>query len=110
MKKTSCGAFLPSLLPPTRIGLKALDAERDDCYWGLFISTNSDYQIYLKRDRKKCFADNYIQSTWQQTTNYYKAVVYMTGYISKPDKETLKVLTKSVKKINTQKLNNKEAM
>ena len=34
----------------------------------------------------------------------------MTGYISKPDKETLKVLTKSVKKINTQKLNNKEAM
>ena len=35
--------------------LKFLDVEHDDFYWASSISTDSDYQIHLKRDTRSCF-------------------------------------------------------
>ena len=39
--------------------LKLLDIKQDDYYWGLGLSTDSEYQIHLKRDTRSCFVDNY---------------------------------------------------
>ena len=39
--------------------LKLLAIKQDDYYWALGLSTDSDYQIHLKRDARSCFVNNY---------------------------------------------------
>ena len=39
--------------------LKLLDTKQDDYYWAIGLSTDSDYQIHLKRDTRSYFVDNY---------------------------------------------------
>ena len=113
--------ILDSYIENTTIAevLKLLEIKQDDYYWALGLSTDSDYQIHLKRDTRSCFVNNYnlfLLKAWlanidlQPVTNYYKAVAYMTEYFSKSEHQTSEALRQAEKEIKAQKIKTKEAM
>ena len=98
--------------------LKLLEIKQGDCYWALGLSTDSDYQIHLKRDTKSCFVNNYnpvLLKAWranidlQPVTNYCKAVAYMTAHFSS-EHEKSETLRQAEKEIKIQEIKTKEAM
>ena len=64
------------------------------------------------RDTRSCFVNNYnsvLLKAWranidlQPVTNYYKAVAYMTAYISTSEHGTSEAMSQAEKKIKAQK-------
>ena len=83
------------------------------------LSTDSDYQVHLKRGKRFCFINNYnpvLLKAWhanidlQPVANYYKAVSYMTAYFSKSEHETSKTLRQAKKEIKNKKTKTKEVI
>ena len=66
--------------------LNELEITEEGYYWALSVSSDSDYQIHMKRNPDSCFVNNYnpamlksLQANLdlQPVHNYYKALSYM---------------------------------
>ena len=86
--------------------LQELQISEDDYYKALSISTDSDFQIHLKRPPNSCFVNNYFDEgliAWkanidiQPVFNHYKAVTYMCAYFSKSEDETSEAMKQAAK-------------
>ena len=71
--------------------LSNMGITEDDCYWGLSIWPDNDYEIHLKRSTGSCFVNNYnpvLLKAWevnldtQPVHNYFKALIYIAAYFS----------------------------
>ena len=91
----------------------------ENYYWALSISTDSHYQVYLKRGARPCFVNNYnpmFLKAWQANIdlqpvyNYYKAISYLASYFSKSKTETSEALKQTLNGIRNQNLKIKETM
>ena len=99
--------------------LSKLQILEENYYWALSISTDSHYQIHLKRETDSCFVNDYnrvLLKAWQANMdlepvyNYYKAISYMTAYFSNSGSETSEALKQVVNEMRNQNLKTKEAM
>ena len=97
--------------------LSKLQMSEENYYWALSISTDSNYQVHLKRGAHPCFVNDYnpmFLKAWQanidlQTVyNYYKAISYIASYFSKSETETLETLKQALNGIRNQNLKTKE--
>ena len=70
------------------------------------ISSDSDFQIHLKRKPNACFINNFFVEglqVWkanidiQPVFNHYKAVTYMCAYFSKAEGETSEAMKQAAK-------------
>ena len=86
--------------------LQELHISEVDYYKALSISTDSDFQMYLKRPPNSCFVNNYFDEgliAWkanidiQPVFNHYKAVTYMCAYFSKSEDETSEAMKQAAK-------------
>ena len=75
-------------------------------YSALSISSDSDFQIHLKRQPNACFINNFFNEglqAWQANIdiqpvfNHYKAVTYMCAYFSKAEDETYDAMKQAAK-------------
>ena len=91
----------------------------ENYHWAISISTDSHYQVHLKRGANPCFINNYnptFLKAWQANIdlqlvcNYYKAISYMTPYFSKSETETSEALKQAVNGIRNHNLKTKENM
>ena len=87
--------------------LSASEITEQEYYNALTISTDTDFQIHLKRFPNSCFINNYFVDgllAWeanldiQPVFNHYKAVSYMYAYFSKS--EAMKQAAMEAKKMN----------
>ena len=88
-------------------------------YWTLSISTDNDYEIYLKRSTGSRFVNNYnsvLLKAWeanldiQPAHNYFESLTYMTANFSKHEREVSESLKQAAKEIKNQNLNVRDAM
>ena len=95
--------------------LAELNISTHEYYEALSISSDSDFQIHLKRQPNECFINNYFiegLEAWranidiQPVFNHYKAVTYMCAYFSKAENETSESLKQAAREAN--KLGNTE--
>lgn len=86
--------------------LKSLELYEADYCNALSISSDSDFQIHLKRLPNSCFVNNYFDEglrSWkanidiQPVFNHYKAVTYMCSYFSKAEDETSQAMKQAAK-------------
>ena len=77
--------------------LAELSVTEKEYYSALSISSDSDFQIHLKKQPNACFINNFYSEglqAWQANIdiqpvfNHYKAVTYMCVYFSKAEYET----------------------
>ena len=92
--------------------LAELEIPEQKYYHALAISTDTDFQIHLKRFPNSCFVNNYFVDglrAWeanldiQPVFNHYKAVSYMCVYFSKSEDESseaMKQAAREAKKVN----------
>ena len=92
--------------------LAELEITEQEYYNALAISTDTDFQIHLKRFPNSCFINNYFVDglrAWeanldiQPVFNHYKAVSYMCAYFSKSEDESSEAMqqaAREAKKMN----------
>ena len=90
-----------------------------DYYWTLSISPEIDYEIDVKRILGSYFVKNYnpvLVKAWKANLvfhpvhDYYKALTYMTSYLSKSENEVSEALKLAAREIKKQNLNVCDAM
>ena len=97
--------------------LLELQLMKKEYYWALYIPSENDFKLHLKRDTYSYFINNYnsvLLKAWQANIdlqsvyNCYKAVSYMTAYFSESSiSETMK---QAVQEIKIQNLSARVAM
>ena len=92
---------------PTNAILQQLQISEDQYYKALSISSGSAFQIHFKRDPKSCFINKYFEDglmAWeanldiQPVLDYYKAVSYMSTYLSKSEDESSEAMKQAARK------------
>ena len=93
--------------------LLELQLTKKECYWPLFISSENDFTLHLKMGTNSCLITNYnpvLLKSWQTNIdlklvyNSYKAVSYMTAYLSKSENSTSEGMMQVVQEIKLQNL------
>ena len=88
--------------------LAELSVTEKEYYSALSISSDSDFQIHLKRQPNACFINNFFSEglqAWQANIdiqpvfNHYKAVTYMCAYFSKAEDETSEAMKQAARKL-----------
>ena len=88
--------------------LQELNISEQDYYEALSISSDTDFQIHLKRIPNACFINNYFMEglkSWkanidiQPVFNHCKAVTYMCAYFSKTEDETSEAMKQAAKEV-----------
>ena len=83
-----------------------LNILEEEYYNALSISSDSDFQIHIKREPNACFINNLFvegSQVWkanidiQPVVNHYKAVTYMCAYFSKAEDETSEAMKQVAK-------------
>ena len=83
-----------------------LNITEEEYYNALSISSDSDFQIHIKREPNACFINNFFiekLQAWkanidiQPVVNHYKAVTYMYAYFSKSEDETSEAMKQAAK-------------
>ena len=86
--------------------LMELNITEEEYYNALSISSDSDFQIQIKREPNACFINNFFvegSQAWkanidiQPVVNHYKAVTYMYAYFSKSEDETSEAMKQAAK-------------
>ena len=86
--------------------LDQLNITEDQYYNALSISTDTDFQLHLKRPTNSCFVNNYFVEglqAWeanidiQSVINPHKAVTYMCAYFSKSEDESSEAMKQAAK-------------
>ena len=86
--------------------LMELNITEEEYYNALSISSDSDFQIHIKREPNACFISNFFiekLQAWkanidiQPVVNHYKAVTYMYAYFSKSEDETSEAMKQAAK-------------
>ena len=86
--------------------LMELNITEEEYYNALSISSDSDFQIHIKREPNACFINNFFiekLQAWkanidiQPVVNHYKAVTYMCAYFSKSEHETSEAMKQAAK-------------
>ena len=86
--------------------LMELNITEEEYYNALSISSDSDFQIHIKREPNACFINNFFiekLQAWkanidiQPVVNHYKAVTYMYAYFSKSEDETSEAMKQAAK-------------
>ena len=94
--------------------LAEISVTEREYYSALSISSDSDFQIHLKRQPNACFINNFFSEglqAWQANIdiqpvfNHYKAVTYMCAYFSKAEDETSEAMKQAAKEaLSTSKI------
>ena len=74
--------------------LDSVGVTEDQYYWALSISTDSDFDLHLKRPIDSCFINNYFIAgikgfaanvDLQSVFNHYKCITYVCSYFTKDE-------------------------
>ena len=86
--------------------LQQLNITPEDYYNALFISSDNDFQMHLKRQPNESFINNYFVEdlqAWKANTdiqpefNHSKSVNYVCAYFSKAENETSEAMKQAAK-------------
>ena len=86
--------------------LNKLNIKENECYEALSISSDTDFQIHLRRMPNSCFINNYFAGglrAWRANTdiqpvfNHHKAVTNMCAYFSKAEDETSEAMKQAAR-------------
>ena len=92
--------------PSIKSILAELGITEDQYYNALSISSDSDFQIHIKREPNACFVNNFFTEglqAWkanidtQPVFNHYKAVTYMCTNFSKAEDETSEAMKQAAR-------------
>ena len=95
-------------IPSIKYILAELKLTQEEYYGALSISSDSNFQINLKRKPNACFINNFFVEglqTWkanidiQPVFNHYTAVTYMCAYFSKAEDETSEAMKQAAKEV-----------
>ncbi|XP_015779208.1 PREDICTED: uncharacterized protein LOC107357078 [Acropora digitifera] len=90
-----------------------------DYYWALAISSDSDYELHLKRPPNNCFINNYFvvgikefaaNVDLQPVFNHYKCVTYICSYFSKDETECSQAISNAAKEARNSNLNVQDSL
>ena len=90
-----------------------------DYYWALAISSDSDYELHLKRPPNSCFINNYFIAgikafaanvDLQPVFNHYKCVTYICSYFSKDETECSQAISNAAKEARNSNLNVQDSL
>jgi DNA replication protein DnaC len=98
---------------------KSLGISQEQYYWALGISSDSDYELHLKRPLDSCFINNYFVAGMQgfranvdlqPVFNHYKCVTYICAYLSKDETECSQAIMNAAKEAKTSNLNIRDGL
>ena len=90
-----------------------------DYYWALAISSDSDYELHLKRPPNSCFINNYFIAgikafaanvDLQPVFNHYKCITYICSYFSKDETECSQAISNAAKEARNSNLNVQDSL
>ena len=90
-----------------------------DYYWALAISSDSDFDLHLKRPPDSCFINNYFIAgikafaanvDLQPVFNHYKCITYICSYFSKDETECSQAITNAAKEARNSNLNIQDSL
>ena len=90
-----------------------------DYYWALAISSDSDFELHLKRPPDSCFINNYFIAGikafaanvgLQPVFNHYKCTTYICSYFSRDETECSQAITNAAKEARNSNLNIQDSL
>lgn len=99
--------------------LTASGISEQNYYWTLAISSDSDYELHLKRPPNSCFINNYFVAgikafaanvDLQPVFNHYKCITYICSYFSKDETECSQAISNAAKEATNSNLNVQESL
>ena len=94
--------------------LRSAGVSEQNYYWALAISSDSDFELHLKRPPDSCFINNYFIAgikafaanvDLQPVFNYYKCITYICSYFSKYKTDCSQAITNAAKEARNCNLN-----
>ena len=105
-------------LTPAQV-LATVDISEEDYYWALSMSSDSDYELNLKRSTDSCFINNYFVAglkgfaanvDLQPVFNHYKCITYVCSYFTKDETECSQAITNAAKEARSSNLTVRDSL
>ena len=93
--------------------LSSLGVTKEQYYWALTVSVDSDFELHLKRPLDSCFINNYFLAgvkgfkanvDLQPVFNHYKCVTYVCSYFTKDETECSQAIANAAKEAKASNL------
>ena len=94
--------------------MNSIGITKEQYYWALSVSADSDFNLHLKRPPDSCFINNYFLAgvkgfkanvDLQPIFNHYKCVTYVCSYFSKDETECSQAILNAAKEAKDSNLN-----
>ena len=94
--------------------LHSVGVTEDEYYWALSVSSDSDFDLHLKRQVDSCFINNYFVAgikgfaanvDLQPVFNYYKCITYVCSYFTKDETECSQAIVNAAKEAKSSNMN-----
>jgi hypothetical protein len=91
----------------------------NDYYWALSISSDSDFDLHLKRPVHSCFINNYFVAgikgfaanvDLQPVFNHYKCITYVCSYFTKDETECSQAIANAAKEARSSNMNIRDGL
>ena len=98
---------------------KSVNITEEQYYWALSVSTDSDYELHLKRPIDSCFINNdFIAGIkgfraivdLQPVCNRYKCITYVCSYFTKDETECSQAIVNAAKEAKKQNLSVRDSL
>ena len=98
---------------------KSVNITKEQYYWALSISSDSDYELHLKRPTNSCFINNYFIAgikgfranvDLQPVFNHYKCITYVCSYFTKDETECSQAIMNAAKEAKKENLSVREGL
>ena len=99
--------------------LSSLGITEEQYYWALSTSSDSDFDLHLKRPLDSCFINNYFVAgikgfranvDLQPVFNHYKCVTYVCSYFTKDETECSQAIVNAAKEAKASNLNIRDSL
>ena len=99
--------------------LSSLGITKEQYYWALTVSADSDFELHLKRPLDSCFINNYFLAgvkgfranvDLQPVFNHHKCVTYVFSYFTKDETECSQAIVSAAKEAKASNLTIRESL